>query len=96
MVTCNRRLELRLPDKEKCELEALALSKGISISEATRRALRAYRGRMGALSRDDRSQVAELRRQLNELEALLGSACGCGHIESVRNIRDTARSLMKR
>lgn len=96
MRSCDKRLEMRIPDREKSAAEALAESRGITLSELIRRALRAYAGQAEPLSAEGRASVAALRRRVNALETRLGHGDGVGVAAGLRQARDDAQALLRR
>jgi metal-responsive CopG/Arc/MetJ family transcriptional regulator len=74
MRSCDKRLEIRLPTREKSAVEEAADKRAITVSELMRRALRSYLAMKQPLSTDDRIAVATLRRHINAIEATYGSS----------------------
>lgn len=72
MRSCDKRLEIRLPDREKTAAERAADERGISVSELMRRSLRGHLGMQEPLNVEDRITLAALRRRINAIEARYG------------------------
>lgn len=72
MRSCDSRLEIRLPSREKSAAEHAADEKGITVSELIRRSLRGHLGMQEPLSVEDRITIAALRRRINAIEARYG------------------------
>ena len=72
MRSCDKRLEIRLPSREKSAAEHAADVKGITVSELIRRSLRGHLGMQEPFSVEDRITISTLRRRINEIEARFG------------------------
>lgn len=72
MRSCDKRLEIRLPYREKSAAEHAAGERGITVSELIRRSLRGHLGMPEPLTVEDRVTVAALRRRINAIEARYG------------------------
>src|SRR5690606_23172426 len=96
MRKCDKRLEMRLPEREKHAAEAMAEGRGITVAELIRRALRAYAGQAEPLSAEGRACIAVLRRRVNALEARLGDGDVVGVAAGLRQARDDAQALLGR
>lgn len=96
MRKCDKRLEMRLPEREKEATEAMAEGRGITVSELIRRALKAYAGQAEPLSAEGRACIAALRRRVNALEARLGNGDGVDVAVGLRQAHDDAQALLGR
>lgn len=73
MRSCDKRLELRLPAREKNTLLRAAEEQGITVSALIRRAVRGHLAMPEPLAEEDAITVAALRRRINQIEARIGS-----------------------
>lgn len=96
MRKCNKRLETRLSEREKNDAEAMAESRGVTVSELVRRSLRAYAGLSNPLTEESRTCVAALRHRVNALEARLESGDRRGVAAGLRQAREDAQALLGR
>lgn len=96
MRVCDKRLELRLPEKEKHAVEALARQHNTTVSHLLRRALRSYAGMPDALNAESRAAVAGLRRRINAIEHRIGVGDNVGVAADIRQARHDAQALMGR
>ena len=96
MRTCDKRLEVRIPEREKSAAEAMADSKGVTVSELMRRALRSYTGLPEPLDEAESTCVAGLRRRINVLEARLNGGDGVGVDAGLAQARADAQALLGR
>lgn len=96
MRRCDKRLEMRLPEQEKYAAETMAESRGVTVSELIRRALRAYAGLPQPLNEESRSCVAALRHRVNALEARLENGDRGDVAAGLRQAREDAQALLGR
>lgn len=96
MRSCDRRFEMRLPEQEKRAAETMAQTKGITVSELLRRALRAYAAMPESLGSGDRSSVAALRRRINAIESRLEAGANVGIAADLGQARADAQALLRR
>lgn len=94
MRKCDKRLEMRLSERDKEAAEAMAEGRGITVSELIRRALRAYAGQVEPLTAEGRACIAALRRRVNALETRLDDGDVVGVAAGLRQARDDAKTLM--
>ncbi|OAM79646.1 CopG family transcriptional regulator [Devosia elaeis] len=87
---------MRLPEQEKYAAETMAESRGVTVSELIRRALRAYGGLPQPLNEENRSCVAALRHRVNALEAQLESGDLMGVAAGLRQAHEDAQALLGR
>lgn len=96
MRSCDKRFEMRLPKQEKRAAETMAQTKGITVSELLRRALRAYAAMPEPLGKDDRLSVAALRRRINAIESRLEASTNSGIVADLGQARADAGALLSR
>jgi hypothetical protein len=96
MRSCDKRFEMRLPEQEKRAAEIMAQTKGITVSELLRRALRAYAVMPESLGRGDRLSVAALRRRINAIESRLEASTNAGVAADLVQARAHAQALLRR
>ncbi|MFD1941450.1 hypothetical protein [Paradevosia shaoguanensis] len=71
---CNRRLELRLPDREKAVLHDYAKAQGVPVSTIVRRGIRAMTGMREPLNETQMLEVVALRKRISAIEARVNAA----------------------
>jgi len=96
MRRCDKRFEMRLPAQEKATAEAMALVKGITVSELLRCALRAYANMPEPLTEEDRIAVASLRRRINQIEARTDAVGKTEFVADIAQARGDAQALPAR
>ena len=96
MRSCDKRFEMRLPEREKAAAEAMADAKGVTVSELMRRALRSYARLPEPLDEAESTCVAALRRRINVLEARLDGGDGVGVAAGLAQARADAQALLGR
>ena len=96
MRSCDKRFEMRLPTREKDAAETMAQTKGITVSELLRRALRAYAGLPEPLGDEDRISVAGLRRRINAIESRVEAGNIAGIAADLMQARTEAKTLLAR
>ena len=94
MRACDKRLELRLPEREKHAAEAMARQYDTTVSDLLRRALRAYAGVPESLDAESRAAVAGLRRRINAIENRVGGNSDAA--ADIQQARLDAQALMSR
>lgn len=94
MRSCDKRFEMRLPEREKRAAEAMAQNRGVTVSELLRRALRAYAAIPEPLGKDDRLSVAALRRRINAIEHRLEEGGSSGIAADLVQARADATALL--
>lgn len=96
MLSCDQRLEIRLPGREKNAAVRAAEERGITISELMRRSLRGHLAMHGPLAEEDAMSVAALRRRINQLEARLNDGDRIGVASDLVKARLVAQALLGR
>lgn len=90
MRSCDSRLEIRLPSREKSVAEHAADERGITVSELIRRSLRGHLGMQEPLSVEDRITIAALRRRINAIESRYGRS------DDLAQARADAQTMLSR
>lgn len=93
---CDKRLEIRLPSREKAAAERAAEERGITVSELLRRSLRGHLSIPEPLSEEDAIAVTGLRRRINLLEARLDTGDRIGVATGLAQARQDAQALLGR
>lgn len=96
MRSCDKRFEMRLPEREKNAAEAMAERQGVTVSELLRRALRAYANLPEPLGEEDRISVASLRRRINLIECRIDVGDVAGIAADLKQARTDAQALLGR
>ncbi|MBJ6987271.1 hypothetical protein [Devosia sp. MC521] len=96
MRSCNKRFEMRLPEWEKHTAETMAQSRGITVSELLRRALRAHAGLPEPLGEEDRNSIVALRRRINAIESRLEAGDVAEIAADLMQARADAQALLRR
>lgn len=96
MKTCDGRLEVRLPGREKDQTILQARQRKTTVSELTRRALRAYLKLPEPLPPGEALAVVALRRRINALELRIDKGGQAGIANDLARARADAQSLLGR
>lgn len=96
MRSCDMRLELRLPAREKTTLMRAAEAQGVTVSALIRRAVRGHLSMPEPVSQEDAITIAGLRRRINQIEARIGGGHYAGLASDLGQVRQDAQALLGR